>query len=164
MTDLGLRGVFNRLSQNLSRDRLVQQTTNHLRDFLKCDRVVLYYFYRQWEGQVTFESLSNQKYSIFGSQGPDECFNQEYAALYEANRISAIENLETSAIADCHKEFLRDMQVKANLVVPILTPKGLWGLLIAHDCQHTHPWSAQEIAEMKQNAQQIAQAESIRYS
>lgn len=161
MADLGLEGVFNRLSQNLSRDNLIQETTDHLRSILNCDRVVLYYFYRKWEGQVTFESLSSSKYSIFGSKGPDECFNQEYAQLYENNRIRAIDNIETADIADCHREFLRDLQVKANLVVPILTERGLWGLLVAHDCQHFHPWSAQEIAEMVQNSRKIAQAEPI---
>ena len=164
MTDSGLRGIFNRLSHNLSRDDLVQKTTDNLRNYLNSDRVVLYYFYCKWEGQVTFESLSDKKYSIFGSKGPDECFNQEYASLYEANRISSIADIETSAIADCHRKFLRQLQVKANLVVPILTSKGLWGLLIAHDCQDSRIWSQTEIDMMVQGAKKIAQAESIRHN
>jgi GAF domain-containing protein len=161
MTDFGLRGIVTRLSQNLSRDRLVQETTDFLRNYLNCDRVILYYFYQKWEGQVTFESLSNSEYSIFGSQGPDECFNQEYANLYEARRISHLDDIETSAIADCHREFLRKLQVRANLVAPILTEKGLWGLLIAHHCHNTHIWSPAEIDAIKQGANQIAQAELI---
>ena len=164
MKNLGLRGVFNRLAQNLSRDDLVQKTTDNLRKYLHSDRVVLYYFYCKWEGQVTFESLSEQKYSIFGSQGPDECFNQEYASLYEANRFSAISDIATAAIAPCHREFLREVEVKANLVVPILTQKGLWGLLIAHHCQQTHSWSPAEIDAMVQGANTIAQSESVRHS
>jgi len=79
--DRSLRGVFDRLSKNLERDRLVQETTTNLRNYLQVDRVLLYYFYEQWLGRVTFESLSDQKYSIFGSTGPNECFNQDYAAL-----------------------------------------------------------------------------------
>lgn len=162
MANFDLRGVFNRLAQNLSRDALVQSTTDSLRNYLNSDRVVIYYFYCKWEGQVTFESLSNKKYSIFGSTGPDECFNQEYAGLYEANRISAIADIETTAIADCHRDFLRNLQVKANLVVPILTAKGLWGLLIAHNCQHPRTWSQDEIDAMVQGAEKIAQSNSIR--
>lgn len=161
MADFGLRGIFTRLSQNLSRDRLVQFTTDSLRNYLNCDRVVLYYFYSQWEGQVTFESLSDSEYSIFGSQGPDECFNQEYARLYELGRISHIDDLENSAITDCHREFLRNLQVKANLVAPILTEKGLWGLLIAHHCQNTHLWSSAEIEAIQESANKIAQAKPV---
>ncbi len=161
MGDKGLEEVFSRLSQNLSRDSLVQKITDNLLNQLNCDRVVLYYFYLKWEGQVTFESLSDKSYSIFGSQGPDECFNQEYAGLYEANRVGLVNNVENAAIADCHRDFLRNLKVKANLVVPILVERGLWGLLIAHHCQHSHVWLEAEIRLMQQGAEQIASSDSI---
>lgn len=90
--------------------------------------MVLYYVYRQWKGQVTFEALSNPQLSIFGLTGPDDSFNDEYAALALARRVRAIANIETEPIAECHRDFFRDMQVKANLVVPVLTPQGLLGL------------------------------------
>lgn len=63
---------------------------------------MLYYFYGQWEGQVTFESLSSKEFSILGSTGPDDCFNNEYAALYLAERIKAIANIELKPIEACH--------------------------------------------------------------
>lgn len=157
-----LSNVFERLSQNLERDTLVQETTRDLREQLQVDRVVLYYFYRQWYGQVTFESLNDEKYTIFGSTGPDECFNQEYAALYEAGRIRAIADIEVEPIQSCHRDFLRQLQIRANLVVPVLTPKGLWGLLIAHHCQDVRPWSATDIEAMQMGAAKLATASSIR--
>ena len=161
MTDVGLKQILSRLSQNLIRDNVVQEVTNALRNYLAVDRVVLYYFYQQWEGQVTFEALSSRKYSIFGSKGPDDCFNGEYAALYQAGRISVIEDIETSAIAECHRNFLRDLKVKANLVVPVLPPQGLWGLLIAHHCKNPRNWSPSDIEKMLQGAERLAKAESI---
>lgn len=154
------RVLFN-LSRTLERDQLVQETTDTLRDQLQVDRVVLYYFYRQWEGRVTFESLSAPDYSIFGSTGPDDCFNGEYAALYEAGRVRAIADIETETIAPCHRDFLRGMLVRANLVVPVLTQKGLWGLLVAHHCQGVRPWSDQDIAQMQAGAARLASAPAI---
>jgi GAF domain-containing protein len=159
--DRSLRGVFDRLSKNLERDRLVQQTTTDLRNSLQVDRVVLYYFYEKWQGRVTFEALSDQKYSIFGSTGPDACFNQEYAALYLAGRVRAIADIESEAIADCHRNFLRELNVRANLVVPILNSKGLWGLLVAHNCQDIYAWSETNIAEMRQGAESLAMSSAI---
>ena len=161
MSDVGLKQILSRLSQNLVRDNVVQEVSNALRNYLAVDRVVLYYFYQQWEGQVTFEALSSRKYSIFGSKGPDDCFNGEYAALYQAGRISAIEDIETSAIAECHRNFLRDLKVRANLVVPVLPPQGLWGLLIAHHCQDSRSWSQKDIDKMLQGAKRLAEADSI---
>ena len=125
--DKGLQTLLNRLVIKMQRDELIRQTTNQLRQSLQVDRVVLYYFYEKWQGQVTFESLSADKYSILGSTGASDCFNHEYAALYLEGRVRAIADLELEAIQDCHREFLRSIQVRANLVVPILIPRGLWG-------------------------------------
>ena len=162
MPDPGLEKLLIRLSNNLAEDQLVQNVTDDLRKELSVDRMVLYYFYRQWEGRVTFESLSSNNYSILGSTGPDECFNGEYAALYQHGRVNAIANIETAPIAECHRDFLREMQVKANLVVPVLPPSGLWGLLIAHHCQHNVEWFEDQIKAMQAGAEILAQSKIIR--
>ncbi|MEH1781686.1 GAF domain-containing protein [Nostoc sp.] len=157
----GLQKLLDRLVKTMQRDELVRQTTNQLRESLQVDRVVLYYFYGQWQGQVTFESLSSKEFSILGSTGPDGCFNDEYAALYLAGRVKAIADIELEPIESCHRDFLRNMQVRANLVVPILIPRGLWGLLAAHHCQGSHSWSPSDIEMMQTGAQTLATAPYI---
>lgn len=164
MSDLGLQKVLNRLGDNLAKDNLVQSVVNDLRNDLQVDRVVLYYFYKQWKGQVTFESLSSLEFSIFGSTGPDQCFNQEYADMYQQGRVKAIEDIETESINDCHRDFLRNLQVRANLVVPVLPPRGLWGLLIAHHCSTSRLWTKDNISAMEKGATALAQAYCIRQS
>jgi GAF domain-containing protein len=161
MSDHGLENLLNRLSNSLAEDRLVQQVTNDIRKKLMVDRVVLYYFYRHWSGRVTFESLSSAKYSILGSTGPDECFNGDYAALYKDGRINAIANIETAPIAECHRDFLRGIEVKANLVVPVLPKQDLWGLLVAHHCQSPVNWSEEQAKIMQQGAEILAQSKTI---
>jgi GAF domain-containing protein len=152
MSDFGLQQILKRLSHNLAKDSLVQQITNKLKISLDVDRVLVYYFYRQWQGQVTFEVISSPQLSILGSTGPDECFNGDYAAMYQAGRVRAIADIETEDIADCHRDFLRKLQVRANLVVPVLAQQQLWGLLIAHHCQNPRNWSAYEIQMMQTSA------------
>lgn len=56
---------------------------------------------------------------------------------------------------------MRYLQVRANLVVPILTTQGLWGLLVAHHCQSPRSWSEEEIERMKAGALVLATAPSI---
>lgn len=161
MSDPGLEKLLQRLTSSLSEDMLVQSVTDNLKKQLNVDRVVLYYFYRQWSGRVTFESLGSQQYSILGSTGPDECFNGEYAALYKDGRVNAIPNIKTASIADCHRQFLEEMQVQANLVVPVLPDSGLWGLLVAHHCQHPVDWSQEHITMMQAGASTLARSETI---
>lgn len=157
----GLQRVLDRLVIKMQRDALIRQTINQLRDSLQVDRVALYYFYGQWHGQVTFESLSCDQYSILGSTGPDNCFNDEYASLYLAGRVRAISDIELEPIHACHRDFLRSLKVRANLVAPVLIPRGLWGLLVAHHCQAPRFWSPSDIEQMQTGAKTMATASCI---
>ena len=163
-----IQSIVQRLHNTLRHDQVVQQTTDRLRDFLKVDRVVLYYFHKQWEGRVTFESLSDSQFSILGMTGPDQCFSEEYASLYFNGRVSATDNIETADIAPCHRDFLKALKVRSNLVVPILPTadekKTLWGLLVAHHCREIRPWLTDDIEQMQAGAEALAKASSIRDS
>lgn len=159
--DVGLSKVVNRLTKVLVRDDAVHTTLYHLQQQLAVNRVVLYYFYRHWQGQVTCEALSHEDFSILGSTGADDCFNDEHAALYLQGRVRAVADIEAEPIHDCHRTFLRSIQVKANLVVPVITRKGLWGLLVAHHCQSCRAWSDQDIEAMRTSAVLLAQVPAI---
>ena len=159
--DTGIQRIVDRLIKTMDRDELVHFTTHQLRASLNVDRVVLYHFFKQWSGRVTFEALSDPQYSILGSTGPDDCFNGEYAAMYLAGRVSAIGDISQAPITDCHREFLRSLQVRANLVVPVLTENSLWGLLVAHHCRSIRPWSTADIEIVQNAATQLATAPSI---
>ncbi|MCC3526885.1 MAG: GAF domain-containing protein [Microcoleus sp. PH2017_22_RUC_O_B] len=159
-----LQHIVNRLTDTLKRDALVEKSLYDIREVLQSDRAVLYYFYRQWQGRVTCEMLSAIELSILGSTGPDECFNDEYAALYAGGRVRAIADIETEPIHQCHRLFLRSMKVRANLAVPILTKKGLWGLLIAHQCSGPRAWLRSDIEFMQQQADNIAMSPTVQDS
>nr|WP_254923578.1 GAF domain-containing protein [Pseudanabaena sp. SR411] len=156
-----LSSVLSRITNKLQQDQVVSDTLQKLREQLDVDRVVLYYFYTQWKGQVTFESISDHKYSIIGSTGADDCFNLEYAALYLAGRIRAIDDIEQAPISDCHRDFLRSLQVRSNLVAPVLIHEKLWGLLVAHQCQDRKVWQTADIKSIHQYSSHLAAASSI---
>lgn len=98
---------------------------------------------------------------MLGSTGLDECFNDEYAALYLEGRAQEIANIETEPIAEYHRKFLRDLKVRANLVVLVSVARGLWGLLVAHHCQSTRFWTDAEITAMQDGAKALAISPSI---
>lgn len=157
-----LEDVFAGLRRYLAEDDLIQAIVDRLRQTINVDRVVLYYFNSEQIGQITFESLSERKFSILSSSGADDCFAGEYTQLYEDGRIRAIPDIESEPIEPCHRDFLRSLQVKANLVVPILIERGLWGLLVAHQCQSSFNWSADEIEAMQVTARNLAMVGSIK--
>ncbi|PZV14991.1 MAG: hypothetical protein DCF20_11230 [Pseudanabaena sp.] len=156
-----LSSVLSRITNKLQQDRVVSDALQKLRESLNVDRVVLYYFYTQWKGQVTFEAISEHKYSIIGSTGGDDCFNLEYAGLYLEGRIKATDDIEKATISACHQDFLRGMQVRSNLVAPVLTHGKLWGLLVGHHCQDVRAWKISDIDLIRQYSNDLAFAPSI---
>ncbi|HEY9705684.1 MAG TPA: hypothetical protein V6C58_24810, partial [Allocoleopsis sp.] len=59
--DNGLRKFAQRLSKNMGRDILVQKTIDETRLLINVDRIVIYYFYCEWEGQVIYQSLDYEE-------------------------------------------------------------------------------------------------------
>ncbi len=148
ITDLSLR-IHD--SQNLTDmlDITVQQT----RDLLRCDRVLIYQFLADGDGAVMAESVGAAWKKVLGELIYDPCFSQLWADLYKAGRFSVIEDTQTKPIQSCYADLLARMQVRANLVMPILLPqktaKHLFGLIITHQCDRPRQWQPQEISLLK---------------
>ncbi len=164
-----------RIRQSLDLDTILNTTVAEVRQFLACDRVIIYRFFPDWSGIVVVESVGSSWTQSLGRIIKDECFSQEYVHLYQKGRIRAIDDLENSGMPQCHVDLLAPFQVRANLVVPILTAtkaapeaKGvaefgsilpethLWGLLSAHQCSATRHWQVWEIELLKQLATSVA--------
>ncbi|NJN72468.1 MAG: GAF domain-containing protein [Limnothrix sp. RL_2_0] len=160
MFNRSLNRVNERLNRTLARNRLLQNIVTKLRRELQVNRVVAYYFYRPWKGQVIVESLSHDDFSILGSTGADDCFNDNYANLYLGGRVLRVEDIELTNFDECHLDFLRSIRVRADLVAPIIVKERLWGLLVAH---HSEPraWSDLDVERIQSQSVIFAQAPSL---
>jgi GAF domain-containing protein len=160
----GLVAVLTRITKKLDQDLLVHDTIHELRELLDIDRVVLYYFYSHWQGQVTFEALSDRQYSIICSTGADQCFNEKYAQLYLEGRIYSEDDITKAPISECHREFLQSLKVRSNLVAPVIVSDKLWGLLVAHHCQEIRKWQTADLSAISHSAHRLASASSLNIS
>lgn len=157
--------ILDRIRSSLNLEAVLQSAVDEIRTFLQTDRTVIYRFDENWTGFVTVESVAPGWNPILGMTIADECFPTEYAQLYHQGRIRAIEDVANSDLAPCHKQLLQDLQVQANLAIPILqsptendgnAPDRLWGLLIAHHCQSPRPWTESEIDCLEEISIQLA--------
>lgn len=148
--------VTQRIRQSLELDEILQTTADEVRQLFEVDRVVIYQFEPDWSGLVAVESLAQGRMSILGFNVMDTCFQSTHAAYYQQGNTRAIANIETEGLSPCHVELLRSLQIRANLVVPILQQERLWGLLIAHQCSNTRQWQQSEINLFNQLAGQAA--------
>ncbi|MEH2463247.1 EAL domain-containing protein [Nostoc sp.] len=148
--------VTQRIRQSLKLDEILQTTVDQVRQLFKVDRVIIYKFEPDWSGLVVVESLAKECMSILGFHVMDTCFKSTRAAYYQQGKTKAIEDIETAGLSPCHVDLLRSLEIRANLVVPILQQEGLWGLLIAHQCHDARQWQQSEINLFNQLAGQAA--------
>ncbi len=169
-----LRLIGNQIRSTLDLNTILQTAVREVRQLLQCDRVIIYQFQDNWQGKVVVEDMTVPWPSILGDMGADKCFKGDYADLYQQGRVRAINDIFNAGLEPCHVDFLDSLQVKANLIVPIVTsrteenspdtavsynhqfPGRLWGLLIAHECGDMRNWEQQETELLSQIADQMA--------
>lgn len=161
-----LANIALRIRQSLHLEEILKTTVAEVRQWLQADRVMIYRFNSDWSGIVEVEAVKESQWSILGRVITDPCLKQSWLEPYRNGKISTIEDINTRNITPCHREFLAQYQVQANLVVPILLTKDrqdnslpkteLYGLLIAHECSKTRQWLTTEVDLLQQLATQVA--------
>ena len=116
--------IAQRIRQSLHLEDILNITVTEVRNFLGSDRVVIYYFHDDSWGEVLVESVENPEFSLLGMEIQDPCFNKLSAEIYQEGKISQIGDIEQDILTPCHRQMLINLQVKANLVVPILVSKS----------------------------------------
>jgi len=144
-----------KIRESLQWEEILQVTVTEVRSLLQADRALILQILPHGSGtKVVMEAVVAHQPPFLGKTFPPEVFPPEYHQLYQQGRVQTIENVATANIAPCHAEFLRQLGVQAKLVVPILQGEELWGLLIAHQCQHSRQWAYFEVELLQQLANQ----------
>ena len=161
--DLQLQNLSHRLfteitfkiRQSLQLDEILQITVREVQKLLSADRVLIFQLHADGSGHVVQEAVLPPYPVLWKKELNDHCFHQTYRESYRSGRVSAIADIQSAHIQACHRQFLQQFGVKANLVVPIQCREDLWGLLIAHQCDHPRQWSDFETELLQQLANQI---------
>lgn len=148
-----------RVRQSVGLEMIIQQTVKELRQFLECDRLLIYRCHQPTGGIIVAASTIISNEELSGKIINESCFDCEQRDRYKRGCVHVVENIDNAGLHSCQKDFLADWQVKANLVVPILIQTAaqtdVWGLLIAQHCQASHHWLQLEIDTVKQIATQL---------
>lgn len=155
-----VRDITQRIRESLDLHLVLDTAAEEIRQFLKADRVGIFQLFPEKnynDGQFIAESVIEDYSSAIAVPVHDHCFGDNFANLYAEGRYYAVADIESSDLSPCHREILRQFQVRANLVIPLVEGKNtLWGLLCIHQCGQPRTWKASEIALAQQIANQLA--------
>lgn len=153
-----LGGMNQRIRQSLNLDEVLNTTVAEVRQFLECDRTLIYRLNPDGSGTIVVESVGETWTPVLGTTVEDNCFKVSKAPLYQQGRILTVTDIYNAGLKPCHIELLERFQVRANLVVPILQADKLWGLLIAHHCTEARQWQESEVQLLQELSVQLSVA------
>ncbi|NER47007.1 MAG: PAS domain-containing protein [Symploca sp. SIO1A3] len=154
-----LLGEMNqRIRQTLNLEEVLNTAVEEVRQFLACDRAIIYRFNPDLTGTMVVESVSQEWKSILEEQIQDNCFHKTKAPYFRQGGIRVVEDIYNAGLHQCYVEMLEQFQVRANLMVPILQKDQLWGLLIAHHCRQPRKWRASSVELLRQLSVQLSVA------
>lgn len=153
-----------RIRESLQIKVILQTTVTELQQLLQADRVIFYRLWHNRSGQVVAEAVVPEWPSTLGRILIDQCFEAEYLKPYQ-QEIHVWSDVEQAGFQPCHLEMLRQFNIRAELIVPILLKDKIWGLLFVHQCSAPRQWNPFEIDFLRQLADQLsialAQAELL---
>ncbi|BAY20646.1 multi-sensor hybrid histidine kinase [Calothrix sp. NIES-2100] len=144
--------ITQRIHQSLEIEEILQTTVNEVRQFLKSDRVLIFRIQSDGSGIVTTESLGAGWTPLLSTSHYDPCLNEDYVNSFRQGLVTVKPDIHDGSIDPCHVELLANLEVRANLVVPILQDAQLWGMLIVHHCQAPRKWQPVEVILLQELA------------
>ena len=104
---------------------------------------------------IIAESVAPRFTKGLGMVLEDPCFEAKYLEKYQNGRVRAIPNIYEANLTACHLQQLERLEIKANLVAPIINEGKLLDLLVANQCSRFRDWQSYEIRWFSQIAMQI---------
>ncbi|WP_404790354.1 methyl-accepting chemotaxis protein [Altericista sp. CCNU0014] len=129
-----------------------------VRKTLNADRAVIYRFYSDWSGHIAGEAVLPNLPLALADKIEDPCIPAVLRDAYKQGRTVPTSDVFNAGFHPDHLDLMKRLQIKANLVVPIVQGEELLGLLVVHHCTRTHDWHQAEIDTMQEFAAEFATA------
>ena len=136
-------------------DVVFDQALAGAKEILNADRVVIYRFKPDFSGYIANEAVSPGFPQALNDKIEDPCISDELIEAYKKGRVVPTNNVFEAGFHPDHLALMERLQIRANLVTPIINNKELYGLLIAHHCTATHDWQQTEITFLEQMSERL---------
>jgi GAF domain-containing protein len=168
------QSALSELNEGLSYERLLEVAVRRVRELTGFDRVMLYRFDADWNGEVVAEDRREDLNSFLGLHYPSTDIPRQARALYERNWIRLIADVDYEpspleppanpltgkpldlsdawlrSVSPIHVEYLQNMGVRASMSISLLRDGRLWGLIACHHSAGPHepPYEACATVEL----------------
>ncbi|WP_432520840.1 SpoIIE family protein phosphatase [Kineococcus sp. SYSU DK006] len=156
------RAAVARLSETATVDELTRRLAREIRQLTGFDRVMVYRFDAQWNGEVVAEDRREDLNAFLGLHYPASDIPAQARRLYTVNWTRLIADVHYApsrlhpltdpgsgapldlshsvlrSVSPIHLEYLRNMGVTASMSVSLVQDGQLWGLIACHHYSGAH--------------------------
>ncbi|MEN9278418.1 MAG: GAF domain-containing protein, partial [Thermostichus sp. DG_1_5_bins_95] len=156
--------MTDRIRHSLDWMEILQTTVTEVRQLLQADRVVIYRLQPNGRSFIQVESVSQAEFSLLG-QGIGELQFEDFVKNFSSReQVYSIADVEEELLPSSYLDFLRSLQVRASLVVPLWQDRHpeleegeyLWGLLAVDQCRGLRQWQDWERSTLMQLSPQLS--------
>ncbi len=149
-----IRDALWRLDAEQDLERYALAVTDQVRVLTGFDRVMMYRFDDNWDGEVIAESREATLDSYLGNRFPASDIPSQARLLYTRNLVRGLSDVDAvpvpllvsgsdpaavdlsyswlRSMSPVHVEYLRNMGIKASLSISLVQNDRLWGLIACH--------------------------------
>lgn len=150
--------VTNQIRSTLDLKTTLQTIVREVRNLIDTDRVVIYQFTNDSQGEVIVEASYGNYLSTLGVSIPQKDFPDVLLQMYKRGKVRVIKDVSQVNFTIEQRQLLDYFHIQAALIIPIGVGNQLWGLLIAQECKARRCWQDYEIELLQQLAHQAAVA------
>jgi len=136
-------------------DNLFGEILDDARKTLNADRILLYRFTPDGDGEVVAESVTRGWPSALTTQIDRSFVSEEQLKVCLEGGIEPMNNIFEADLPPDQLRVMDRLEVKASVEVSIFNEGRPYALLIAHHCQAPHEWQPSELNFLKQLAAQM---------
>lgn len=151
-----MMGIAQQIRQSLELTEILNTTVIEVQNVLATDRVLVYRVQPDGTGSAIAEAVAPGWPQVLQLSLQEQGFPEKCRQKYLQGGIYTVADCDREEVMPCVVNFMKQIQVKAKLVVPIIQQDTLWGLLIAHQCSQTREWQPWEIDLLASLANQMA--------
>jgi methyl-accepting chemotaxis protein PixJ len=150
-----LHETTSKLRESLDREQIFMAAVKKTRIALNSQRTLIYLLDENQLATIMAESVATGWPTTLGKVIAHPFFIPEYLEQLQQGKVIAVDNLKESNLTTEQLSRLNSLEVKANLIAPILVQGKLLGLLAAHQCSNARNWQKIEIDFLRQVAVQL---------
>ncbi|MDY7022236.1 MAG: PAS domain S-box protein, partial [Cyanobacteriota bacterium] len=150
-----IKTLTQRIRESLDLDEILFTAVTEVKQVLETDRALIYRLNENGTGEVIAEAVNQEWSSLMQKRFGTESFSPHWDCDSTDDMIYYFSHAEQDDIPPNIAEFVKQYEVMAEVVVPLIAKEKLWGFLIVHQCSSAREWLDQDIDLLKQLASQV---------